>query len=75
MHNWFAMETEAEFRRQEWARAVSNEKRATRLGGRGEQNLLQRISAWTLPRMSRRSSEPAPITTRGGRLAHHGAAS
>jgi hypothetical protein len=73
MHNWFAMETEAEFRRQEWARAVSNEKRATRLGGRGEQNLLQRISTWTKPRFSRRQTEP--IIARGGRLAHQGAAS
>ena len=73
MHNWFAMETEAEFRRQEWARAVSNDKRATRLGARGEQNLLQRISTWTMPRIARRQTEP--VTARGGRLAHQGAAS
>jgi hypothetical protein len=73
MHNWFAMETEAEFRRQEWARAVSNDKRATRLGARDEQNLLQRISTWAMPRIARRQTEP--VTARGGRLAHQGAAS
>jgi hypothetical protein len=30
MHNWFAIETEAEFRRQEWARAVAADTRTTR---------------------------------------------
>lgn len=73
MHNWFAMETEAEFRRQEWARAASNEKRATRLGARDEPTLLQRLSAWTMPRFSRRGA--GSVTACGGRLAHQGAAS
>ena len=73
MHNWFAMETEAEFRRQEWARSVSNGKRATRLGAHGERNLLQRISTWVTPHIPRRQTKP--VTARGGRLAHQGAAS
>jgi hypothetical protein len=28
MHNWYAIESEAEFRRQEWERAVAKESRA-----------------------------------------------
>ena len=75
MHNWFAMETEAEFRRQEWMRAVSNDKRATRLASRGEPNLLQRISAWTLPRPSGSTEKSTPVTARSGRLTPQGAAS
>jgi len=31
MHNWFAIETEAEFRRQEWERAVIADDRVAQL--------------------------------------------
>lgn len=75
MHNWFAMETEAEFRRQEWVRAARNDKRATRLGSHDEPNLLQRMSVWTRQRMARRADETTPAAARGGRMTPQGAVS
>jgi len=35
MHNWFAIETEAEFRRQEWERAVIADERVAQLKSGG----------------------------------------
>ena len=47
MHNWYGIETEAAFRRQEWERASAAEARAPQaIAGR------QKANGWTLPRVS-----------------------
>ena len=47
MHNWYGIETEAEFRRQEWQRMVEAEAGAALARSGGEQG-----RGWRLPRVS-----------------------
>ena len=60
MHNWYGVETEAEFRRQEWQRMVEADARATQaMSGRAvvrqaplPRLFLARLRALSLPRLS-----------------------
>ena len=72
MHNWFAIETEAEFRRQEWARAVAADARTTRALA-----TIERPRRLHLPRLTFRgrtsADAPRPALT-GLRLPQRGVA-
>ena len=59
MHNWYGIETEAEFRRQEWQRAIEADARVAlaragrveRRGWRVPQFSLARLRALSAPRL------------------------
>jgi hypothetical protein len=62
MNNWYAVETEAEFRRREWQRVVEADARAAQARPANGQMQWPRIARLTLARL-RSFSVPRPNVT------------
>jgi hypothetical protein len=62
MHNWYAMETEAEFRRQEWEREVIAETRAAQAQPNNGRFHWPRLPRLALPTLRMQSAAPLHLT-------------
>ena len=62
MHNWFAIESEAEFRRQEWARAVEADVRSSRALAQLSQPRRFHLPRLAMPPVTRKAAPGLTVT-------------